>query len=286
MISRKKNTKTDGGKRIAVAVIGLGLLVLVGLGVGAAFGIGKLTDIWHEQCRVTDQEIQAVIDNRSTRKMVHDEIITTHFGLTNGANLATIPFAELRRELLDRVPNIRDIRIERTLPNRVTVKVDERNPIARLAIRGSRGTTGGRVADLEGVVFRYANNTASLPLIREAETPPTPPGKRLSGFAAAALRLVDVAAQPEFADFRILEIDTSYKDYLLLVLSSQDRVKLAWDHMQDDTNAARESLRKQLRRVANAINTKITPNTTVWIATDWGTPGRVFASPPARNGNQ
>lgn len=286
MISRKKNSKESGGRRIAVATICLGILIVVGVGVGTTVGIGKLTEIWHEQCRVNDPEIQAVIDNRSTRKMVHDEIVVTHFGLTNGANLAEIPFAELRRELLDRVPNIRDIRIERTLPNRVTVKVDERNPIARLGLRGRNTASTGRVADLEGVVFRYSNNTDVLPLIREAESPPTPPGKRLSGFAAAALRLVDMAAQPEFADLRILEIDTSSKDYLLLVLSNQDRVKIAWDHMLDDTRPARESLGKQLKRVASAISANITARTTVWIATDWGTPGRVYATAPVRNGNQ
>ena len=286
MISRKKNSKENGGRHIAVVAICLGILIVVGIGVGMAVGIGKLTEIWHEQCRVNDPEIQAVIDNRSTRRMVHDEIVLMHFGLTNGANLATIPYAKLRRELLDRVPNIRDIKIERTLPNRVTVKVDERNPIVRIGIRGRNGAATGRVADLEGVVFRYSNNTDVLPLIREAESPPTPPGKRLSGFAAAALRLVDMANLPEFADLRILEIDTSFSDYLLVVLSNQDRVKIAWDHMLDDTRPARESLKKQLKRVAYAINTKITPNTTVWIATDWGTPGRVFASPPTRNGNQ
>lgn len=286
MISRKKKTKEGGGRHVAVFVICLGILIVAGIGVGAAIGIGKLTELWHEQCCVNDPEIQAVIDNRSTRKMVHDEIVTMHFGLTNGANLATIPFAELRRELLDRVPNIRDIRIERTLPNRVTVKVDERTPIARIGMRGKNGAATGRVADLEGVVFRYSSNTDVLPLIRETASSPTPPGKRLSGFAAAALRLVDAASQPEFADFRILEIDTSSSDYLLIVLSNQDRVKIAWDHMLDDTRPARESLRKQLKRVASAINAKITPSTTVWIATDWGTPGRIFASPPARNGNQ
>ena len=166
MISRKKNTKDNGGRHIAVVAVCLGLLLLAGIGIGAALGIGKLTEIWQEQCRVNDPEIQAVIDNRSTRKMVHDEIVITHFSLTNGANLATIPFAELRRELLDRVPNIRDIRIERTLPNRVTVKVDERSPIARVGLRGRNGASGGRVADLEGVVFRYSNKRRSPSLER------------------------------------------------------------------------------------------------------------------------
>ena len=65
--------------------------------------------------------------------MVHPDVITYHFGLTNGANLATIPFSQLREKLLKRVPNVRDIRIERRLPNRVTVEVIEREPIARIA---------------------------------------------------------------------------------------------------------------------------------------------------------
>ena len=282
MISRKKNAKDGNGRHGMVVAICGGLLVLTALGVGAALGVNVLTDIWQEQCRVEDQELDVVV---TTGKMVRPDVVTLSFGLTNGANLATIPFAELRTRLLDSVPNIRDIRIERRLPNRVTIDVIEREPIARVAPRRGQGD-GGRVVDLEGVVFRFMNNTSMLPIVREADMPPTLPGKKLTGHAAAALRLVDVASQPEFADLRILEIDTAHSDYLFLTLSNYDRVKLAWDHMLDDSRQARDSLRKQLKRVANAINANITARTTVWIATDWGTPGRVYATDPARNGNQ
>ena len=60
-------------------------------------------------------------------------LITLYFGLTNGANLATIPFADLRKKLLDRIPNIADLKIERRLPNRVTITVVEREPAVRIA---------------------------------------------------------------------------------------------------------------------------------------------------------
>ncbi len=282
MISRrKKNTRENGVPRTVVLALLAAVAILAAVGTGLILAFNALVDVWQQQCRVEDREIDVVI---TSGKMVHPDVVTLHFGLTNGANLAQIPFADLRLKLLERVPNIKDIKIERRQPNRVTVDVVEREPIARVAPPRGRAETG-RVADLEGVVFRFSSNTALLPVVREAGEPATPPGKKLSGFAAAALRLVEVASQPELADLRVLEIDTSHKDYLLVTLGNYDRVKLAWDHMEDDTRLSRDSLAKQLKRVSQAINLNITPRTTLWIATDWGSPGRVYASDPSRNGN-
>ncbi len=283
MISRrKKNTRANGAPRIVILVILAALVLLAVLGTGLFMAFSLLKDIWQEQCRVEDREVNVVI---TSGKMVHPDVITYRFGLTNGVNLAQIPFADLRLKLLQDVPNIKDIKIERRLPNRVTIEVIEREPIARIAPPRGRVETG-RVADLEGVVFNFSRDTALLPVIRETGPPATPPGKKLSGFAAAALRLVDVAAQPDLADLRVLEVDTSHKDYLLVTLGNYDRVKIAWDHMEEDSRLARDSLTKQLKRVSKAINVNITPRTTLWIATDWGTPGRVYASDSSRNGNQ
>lgn len=284
MISRKqKGVRGTGATRGLVATaIGAGLLLFAAIGIGVAFGISALAGIWREQYRVEDRDFDVVI---TTGKMVHPDVITLHFGLTNGANLATIPFADLRLKLLDRVPNIRDIQIERRLPNRVNIAVLEREPLARVAPPRGRAVSD-RVADQEGVVFRFSSNTALLPIIREADPTPTPPGKRLAGHAAAALRLVEIAAQPELADLRVLEVNTSHKDYLFVTLGNYDRVKLAWDHMDEDSRLSRESLQRQLRHLQSVINANITPRTTVWIATDFGKPSRIYASDPARNGNQ
>lgn len=189
MIKRNKKEKPEGRGRL-VACIVLGLFVVVGVCVGLSIGYNALKAVWQEQCRVADRELDVVI---TSGKMVHPDVVTLHFGLTNGANLATIPFARLRANLLERVPNIRDLHIERRLPNRVTVDVIEREPLVRVTSDASRGETG-RVADTEGVVFRFSHNTSLLPLVRETVDTPTPPGRKLVGNAAAALRLVEVAA--------------------------------------------------------------------------------------------
>ena len=217
--------------------------------------------------------------------MVHPEIITLYFGLTNGANLATIPFAELRKKLLDRIPNIRDLKIEWRRPNRVMIEVFEREPAVRVAsLQGQVDT--GRVADFDGVVFPFSSNVSSLPVIREAAGPATPPGKHLAGMAAAALRLIEAAAEPSLADISVLAVDASHADYVLVTLSDYSRAKVAWDHMLDDTRKSRESLKRQLKRLAQAISSRVISQPTLWIATDFGAPGRIYAKDPARSSGQ
>lgn len=292
MTRHRKNTRDKNTPRIVILALFAALTILAGAGIGVFFAYNTLKDMWLQQCRVEDREIDIVI---TSGKMVHPDVITLHFGLTNGANLAHIPYAELRNDLLKRVPNIKDIKIERRMPNRVTVDVFEREPIARVA-RGRRKGESGLVADAEGVVFRFSNNTAQLPVIREDSKAKTQPGEKLTGPAAAALRLIEAAAHPDLVDLRVLEVDAAPEgldknskknnDYLLITLGNFDRVKIAWDHMADDTRLARESLTKQLKRIAKAINLNITPRNTVWIATDWGSPGRVYAADSSRNGNQ
>ena len=56
--------------------------------------------------------------------------------------------------------------------------------------------------------------------------------------------------------------------------------------MDEDSRLSRESLQRQLRHLQSVVNANITPRTTVWIATDFGKPSRIYASDPARNGNQ
>ena len=276
----------DDARRVRVVVAIVTLLVLLAAALtGIAFGVTSLRKTWREQCVVTDRELDVVIDNRKDeqRRMVHPDIITLYFGLTNGANLATIPFADLRKKLLDRIPNIADLKIERRLPNRVTITVVEREPAVRIATLKGRADSG-RVADLEGVVFPFSSNVSALPVIREATA--TPAGKRLTGMAAAAVRLVEEAALPDLADLSVLEVDTTHADYLLVTLGDYSRARIAWDRMCEDTRASRTSLSNQLTRLSKAIATRVITQPTLWHATDYGSPGRVFAKDPARSAAQ
>jgi len=277
MIKKKNSNAKPAGVRIVVLLV-LALAVLGGIAVGATIAFNRLDAIWTEQFRVTDRDLDVVI---TSGKRVHPEIITLTFGLTNGANLAEIPFARKRADLLERFPNIRDIRIERRLPQRVNIEVIEREPAVRVVSKNVRGENG-RVADIEGVVFRFAGETGTLPAIYESTDTPTLPGKKLSGLAAAALLLVETASAPEFPDFRIRAVETSAPDYLLVTLSNQDTVQLAWDHMLDRSPASRKSLARQIENVQSVIRTQLYPHPTLWLATDWNKPYRVTASNPSR----
>lgn len=275
-----RRSRQNGARRAhAVAVLGAVALLAAAAVAGIGIAFRALQDIWREQCRVTDRELDVVI---SSGKMVHPDIITLFFGLTNGANLATIPFAELREKLLARVPNIRELKIERRLPNRVTIDVIEREPAVRIAPPKGRADTG-RVADLDGVVFPFSSEVESLPVVREAGTTPTPPGRYLSGMAAAAVRLVRAAASPDLSDLSVLEVETSHPDYLLVTFGDYSRAKIAWDHMQDDSRHANDSLHRQLKRLSQAMATRLIPQPALWNATDYGKPMRIYVMDPARS---
>ena len=283
MIKRNKNVKrSSAAKRLisfALALLAVGGLVCAGV----AIGVDALRDIWREQFAVRNSRIDVVVT--SSGKIVHPDVITLQFGLTNGANLAEIPYAERRASLMKSIPNIRNLKVERRLPRRVTVEVEEREPAVRIAAPKSKADSG-RVADFDGVVFRYFN-CGQLPIIRETGSArAAAPGDRLAGNAAAALRLVkflaSASSDPDLSEMRVLEVDTANKDYLLVTFGDYSTAQIAWDCMDADTERSRTSLRRQLSHLAKAMAARLTPRTTRWIATDFGPGGRIYATDPAR----
>lgn len=293
MIKQKVNVNVKSQKALRRLLI-LAAIVLVGGGVacwGAAIGIGALRSIWQEQFRVQDAAIDVIVTTSGAN--VIPETITFHFGLTNGANLATIPYEEKSRELIARNPNILRVSIERRLPRRVLIDVKEREPVVHvMSGKGSKAT--GLVADYEGVVFRTYKAPAQLPVVREpAETRHTP-GQRLEGHAYAALQLVHVLADAaegksdatELASLRVREINTSKRDYLFVTMADSSTAEIAWDRMGEDSEIAQKSLHRQLVHLAQAIATRLTPQSTRWIVTEYEKGGRVYAADPTRLGER
>ena len=260
----------------AWALMAGGALLALGSAVcGLVAGCGALQRLCDEQCRICDADVDVVVVTPG--RMVKPDAVTIPFGLTNGANLATIDFSGLREKLLARIPNIRDLTVERRLPNRVTIEVKEREPVARVR-SAARRASAGYMVDAEGVIFPLARSSATFPVVRAAEDVRVAPGERLTGRSAAALRLLEAAAEPEFLSLNVQEVNAAFADYVLVTLGNYSRAKVAWERMDDDSPVARESLRRQLRRLAQALATNLAAPTTTWIATDYGTPGRVYAA--------
>jgi hypothetical protein len=104
------------------------------------------------------------------------------------------------------------------------------------------------------------------------------PGERLAGRSAAALMLVETAALPDLMALNVQEVDATPKDYVLVTLGNYSRAKVAWEHMDTDSRISRDSLKRQLKRLLDALNTNLASSTATWIVTDYGTPGRVYAA--------
>ncbi len=269
-----KNTRNERHSSRKSAIVALVILVFCALAVGLLFGYRALRDLWLDQCVIRDFERQVSINEG---KMVKADVLARALTLTNGANLATINFSEKRREILAKVPNLREISISRRLPDRVAVNVEEREPVARVNISGRRRESG-RVVDLDGVVFLCQRGTRSLPVIREPSGPGTPIGGRLKERGLAALQLIDTCRDTEFQDFGILEIDITKPDYLLVTLGgTYARVKLAWEGMDERTAAAKASLVRQLSHLKSAMRSHIGDGAIIWNATDFSKPGRIYA---------
>ncbi len=245
----RKNENRKLQPRRSLAWI-IGLLLLIAAGVGVSLVYQKLHTLWIEQCRITDVAAQVTVQ---TGDYVKRDTILVLFGLKKGANLAQINFRQKHREVLERVPNIRELKIQRHLPNRVTILVEEREPIARMNIIGATRPSG-RVVDAEGVVFDRQANTSLLPIIYEGKTF-TKKGQTLSGRASAALELVKLCQTREFLSLGVLSVDTTHKDHLIATLGNYSRAKIAWPEMDDAQMDSTAILSPLLTKLKEAIRT-------------------------------
>jgi len=253
----------NGGRRALLALGGAGVVAAV---AGVVFAYGRLRDVWLEQCVVTDAASQVSITDG---RMVRADVIAYEFGLKNGANLALIDFDERRRAVLKKIPNIRDITVSRRLPNRVEIAVEERVPFVRLGVRGQSGDSG-RVADRDGVVFISSSGTQTLPTIREPSAPGTQKGHALSGRALAALRIIETCRE-QFPALGVVAADVSKPDYITVVLANDySEAKIAWEGMDDPTEATMDGLLERLRNLSRAYTSRVDNSIRVWNATQPG----------------
>lgn len=206
----------------------------------------------------------------NTGKTLTPELICEILGLKEGINLFSVPIEQRRKDLLEQAPNIRDIAIVRRMPDKLTINIVEREPIARVG-------ASGRVVDEEGVVFiRYAG-TGGLPMIKGSDMlAQVKPGDRLQGMDWAAVRLVNNTLRPD-CRVRLLVVDTSKEDYLFITFFDHRQAKIAWDGMQDQEKNTERRMQRQLDNLAKAMDSEIGRPCQLWDATH---PGRIFATPP------
>ncbi len=176
------------------------------------------------------------------------EMVSAYLQLETGANLfAVCDIARKRKMVLKNGFVAREVSITRHLPDRLVVRVTEREPVARMA------DDPGQLVDGGGMVFS-GSWSASLPRITGTQGFIVAPGTQLQSMARAAAMFARVLRAMNVTNFFVERIDASREDYLLLTLPEQRRVMLAWEGIGRDDAAAEEKLRERLREVIEVVN--------------------------------
>jgi cell division protein FtsQ len=222
------------------------------------------------------REITFTTDGALTREQV-----LSAAGIVEDRNIFTVDIAEARA-VIERMPQVESAVVQRQLPNRMTVSVTERRPIAWVAAKGDEDpSTSERsfLIDGRGTVLRsrvILPEYYHLPIISGFETENLVPGKRVPAWEMqAALELIRL--NTDNTRFQVRNIDVS-KGYCLIV-TDQRHAKITFGLDKVDTQLSR--LNRYLDRAAqdkkeiqtvNLIVERNTPVTFVEPEPEWTPP--------------
>jgi cell division septal protein FtsQ len=163
--------------------------------------------------------------------LTREQVLNTA-ALVEGRNIFTFDLAK-SRAAIEQLPQVESAVVQRQLPNRMSVTVTERRPIAWVAAKGDEDPSSSDrsfLIDGRGIVLRsrvVLPEYYHLPIISGFETENLVPGKRVNAFEMqAALELVRLNAASDSTRFQARNIDLS-KGYCLLV-TDQRRAKITF----------------------------------------------------------
>jgi len=221
-------------------------VVFVALVVGAYVG-GKeaLRRFVWENPDYFVHEINFTTDGALTR----EQVLNTA-GIAEELNIFTIDISRAR-SLIEQMPQVESAVVQRQLPNRITVTVSERRPIAWVAAKGDEDPSSSErsfLIDARGTVLRsrvILPEYYHLPIISGFETENLVPGQRVPAWEMqSALELVSLNA--DNTRFQVRNIDLS-KGYCLIV-TDQRHAKITFGLDKIDVQLSR--LNRYLDRAA------------------------------------
>jgi cell division protein FtsQ len=160
---RRGTLPKKAASRIKLALLLCSLLVLVGTGYGMLYGYG--THSWRFRLETSDN-----ITLEGLRNVSRNQVMDI-FGADLGRNVFFVPLDE-RKKQLEEIPWVEAAAVSRLLPDRLTVYIRERTPVAFVQIGSRIG-----LIDARGVLMDLPRNTKySFPVVQgvgEAEPLPT-----------------------------------------------------------------------------------------------------------------
>ena len=233
VLQTKIRTRSSSSRRTRRILLGWStFLVLLALGWGA----------WHvvqlggrEMFSTNPQFILREVVVESTGSVLSREEILKHAGLRKGQNLFGIDLKSVRANL-ELLPEVRRVEIRRQIPDRMTIRVSERTPVARLAApRDLRWET--YAVDSEGFVMNLnPAATESMPLITGAKVSDLRVGGAVS--SPEIFRALELIRKCEIttlnAHVEVKNIDVSRSHMLVVETSDGMRLKIGLEFMEQN----------------------------------------------------
>lgn len=241
------------------------VVLFVGLVVGAWIG-GKeaLRRFVWENPDYYISEINFTTDGALTREQV-----LSAAGIVENRNIFTVDLGK-SRSIIEQMPQVESAVVQRQLPNRMTVTVTERRPIAWVAAKGDEDPSSSDrsfLIDARGIVLRsrvVLPEYYHLPIISGFETENLVLGKRVPAWEMqAALELVRLNADNTRFQARNIDLSKGY----CLVVTDQRRAKITFglDNIEKQLNRLNRYLDRaaEERREIQTVNLIVERNTPV-----------------------
>jgi cell division protein FtsQ len=249
-----------------------------------------------EQFVITDHRFQlqgppepgARNDSFEVIGVVHasEQSVADVFARDFGRSIYLCPIRERRRRLLA-IDWVKDATVSRVWPNRITVRIDERQPLAFVQLPASDGTMLYGLVDADGVLLdpRKASKL-SLPVLtgvseRESEASRRERVKRFLRLQSEMGMMMDNVSEIDVSDPENLKITQSFEGRALtLMLGNRDYLQ-RYRNLTDNYTEIR-------RRLPNAVvlDLRLKDRITA-VVTEEPEPGRIKrVKPKAREGKR
>ncbi len=241
---RAKKVTARRTQSVLLTVCGFILIASV-LG-GIAFGAKRILNaLFFANADYAVKAIEVSSDGNLTR-----ESILRAAKVSEGKNIFSISLPKVQEEL-SALPQVEESRIQRILPNRLVISIQERRPVAWVVPRetniGSFNFENAYLVDRRGILLKtksLAPEYLGLPLIVGVDTSNCQAGQPLEqDDVKAALDLIRSSAEILQGRFQIQSIDVS-KTYCLTVTDKQHA----------SVTFSTDEIESQLHRLGNVLN--------------------------------
>lgn len=241
--TNKRRNQHHARAKTAVSIIAIVVVIglIVGLWAGSRLIIRRLYS------RNSTFVIKHI--NIKGSLMLSPALVREYTQIDEGLNLFDLNIKQIRNDFLRRVPSVKSMDISRELPDTLEINIVERIPLAKLG-------SGPLVVDRYGMIFVFKGPTSQLPIISGYGGKRMRPGVKILGIAQAALEALRAIDEDPSLGLDVAKVLISHEDYLLLRLTDDKVIKLAWDEMGMQTSVSQDNLLVKLREVSSILHSR------------------------------